>query len=116
MRSMQTDERIESGSKKVRLEGESFRVDQPMPLAPCAKEEISSKQNCHQPPQTEFLCMAVPQRAQCKHYRCAARKKTNAVQNRQFKNLTRSRAAEVLSKIKQVRDHKHEKNSALRDD
>src|SRR5690349_9870146 len=113
---MQTDERIESGAKKVRLKGESFLVDQPMPLAPCAKEEISSKQNCHQPPQAEFPRIAVPQRAHRKHDRCAARKKANAVQNRQFKNLTRSRAAEVLSKIKQVRDHKDEKNSALRDD
>src|SRR5580765_3769208 len=108
MRSMQADERIESGAKKVRLDSESLLVDQPMPLAPCAEEEISSKQNCHQPPQTEFLRIAVPQRAHRKHDRCAARKKANAVQNRQFKNLTRSRAAEVLSNIKKVGDDKND--------
>src|SRR5271154_3189060 len=60
---VQTDERIERRAKEVRLNRESFVVNQVLPLTTRSEEEIGSKRNGRQPPEAETLRVTAPQGA-----------------------------------------------------
>src|SRR6185503_5741848 len=116
VRRVQSDERVESGAKEVGLDGESFVVNQVLPLPARSKKEISSQGNRHEPPDAEALGCTSSQGTQSQGNGGAARQETDAVQNRPFEDLPRSGAAEILARVIQIGHDEDGEDGALRHD
>src|SRR6185312_1699439 len=55
VRRVQTHKRVESCAEQVRLDCETFVVDQVLPLPARSKQEITSQGHSHKPPEAEAL-------------------------------------------------------------
>ena len=114
---MQSNQRIVSCSKQVRMDGQALLINQAIPLAGGAPEKGSPQRNCRQPADCESKGVALTKAPDGQVDRETAGKQTNGVKNRCVKNFFRRRSRQTLSQIEEVRyneDHEIADSAAIR--
>src|SRR5882724_5436701 len=110
--SMQSDERIVSSPKEIRLNCETFVVNQVAPLERRSKKECSPKGDRQKPPPGKYAELSVLQGPHSQVNRCAARKEADREEDGDVENRL-CWAGETLAHIEEVGDDEDCKNCRL---
>src|SRR6202044_1486770 len=113
---MQSNQRIEGGPKKIRLDRQADIMNQVIPLTRRRQQEDRTQQNRHRQKTLKHSPLRLTQRAHRKMNRDAARKQANRTQNRQLQHLRRRRSAQAFSDVVDISDDEDQKDRRLRQD
>src|SRR5208282_6510743 len=113
---MQSDQRIVSCSKQVRMDGQALLINQAMPLAGGAPKEGSPQRNCRRPADCESKGVALTKAPDGQVDRETAGKQTNGVKDRCIKNFFWRRSRQTLSQIEEIRNNEDGEDRGFRRD